>query len=160
MMDAMASLAMKKKAERRLRQLLAEDGFAQPDEVEYGRSSVTMFWHSVEKSVTVDVTDRGEIGETRMGPRSPKWDKAPADNGRVVRLATLREKREAERNVRAMLDDHGLPQPDYVEHGATCIRLFWTEEKVVMIVDIDDPPSDVDLIRSIAGRVTLGGEAS
>lgn len=39
-----------------------------------------------------------------------------------------------------MLDDHGLPQPDAVEYGQTCVRLFWQEEKVVMVVQIDEPP--------------------
>lgn len=136
-MALMVSLAMKKKAERRLRELLAESNFAQPDEVEYGPSSVTMFWHSVRRSVTFDVTEKGELGETRTGPPSPKWD--PSDAERVVRLATLREKRQAEQSARAMLDDHGLPQPDEVEYGATCVRLLWHEEKLVLIVDIDDP---------------------
>jgi hypothetical protein len=64
----MVSLEMKRKAERRLRQLLWEDGFAQPDRVEYGPSSVTLFWCSVEKAIAVDVDRRGEIGETRMAP--------------------------------------------------------------------------------------------
>jgi hypothetical protein len=151
MMGAMASLVMQKKAERRVRQLLAEEGYAQPDEVEYGRKSVTMFWHSVKKSITVDVAERGEVGECRMGPPSPKWD---AENGRVVRLATLREKQQAEQDARAMLDDHGLPQPDQVEYGATCIRLFWREEKVVVIVDINDPPPEIDFVQRIDRRKT------
>ena len=140
----MVSLAMKKKAERRMRQLLAEGGVAQPDEVEYGPSSVTLFWHSVQKSVLVDVTDRGEIGESRMGPPSPRWG-APAlpPNGTMpppAAAATLVRKRAAEREARAMLDDHGLPQPDEVEYGHRCVRLLWREQKVCMIVDIDEPP--------------------
>ena len=43
-----------------------------------------------------------------------------------------------------MIEDHGLPQPDAVEYGYTCIRLLWTEEKVVLIVDIDEPPEGFD----------------
>ena len=133
---------MKKKAERRLRELLSEDGFAQPDEVEYGPTSVTMFWHSVRKSVTVEVTERGEVGQTRAGPPSAKWNRQPTTDDRVVRLATLREKRAAEQSARAMLDDHGLPQPDDVQYGATCVRLIWHEAKLVLVVDIDHPPEE------------------
>ncbi len=55
-------------------------------------------------------------------------------------MATLREKIAAEQDARAMLDDHGLPQPDEVEYGYTCIRLFWHEAKACMIVQIDEPP--------------------
>lgn len=55
-------------------------------------------------------------------------------------VATLREKIAAEQNARAMLDDHGLPQPDSVEYGHTCIRLLWHEEKACMVVEIDEPP--------------------
>jgi hypothetical protein len=57
-------------------------------------------------------------------------------------MATLREKIAAEQDVRAMLDDHGLPQPDEVQYGHTCIRLLWHEEKTVVVVDIDEPTND------------------
>lgn len=55
-------------------------------------------------------------------------------------MATLREKIKAEQSARALLDDHGLPQPDEVEYGHTCVRLLWHEEKLCMIVQIDEPP--------------------
>jgi hypothetical protein len=55
-------------------------------------------------------------------------------------MATLQQKIAAEQNARAMFEDHGLPQPDEVEYGYTCVRLFWREEKVVVIVQIDEPP--------------------
>ncbi len=55
-------------------------------------------------------------------------------------MATLKEKLAAEHHARAMLEDHGLPQPDAVEYGETCIRFFFKEEKVVFVVDIDEPP--------------------
>lgn len=155
----MVPLAMKKKAERRLRELLAESNVAQPDEVEYGPRSLTMFWHSVRKSISVDVSEKGEIGESRMGPPSPKW--CASDNDRLVRLATLREKRTAEQSARAMLDDHGLPQPDHVEYGATCVRLIWNEEKLVLIVDIDDPaPESADAVGPLAEVIGLGADAT
>ena len=142
-MPPMASLAMKKKAERRLRQLLREGGFAQPEEVEYGRRSVTLFWHSVKKSIVVDVTERGEVGETRVGPPSPRWDTPTSSgNGSAATAAggaTLHQKKAAERDTRAMLEDRGLPQPDEVEYGDGSIRLLWYDTKVCMIVDIDQP---------------------
>ena len=61
-------------------------------------------------------------------------------------MATLKEKIAAEQHARAMLEDHGLPQPDAVEYGYTCVRLFWEEEKVVLVVDIDEPPDGFELI--------------
>src|SRR5579864_6450295 len=54
-------------------------------------------------------------------------------------MATLKEKIAAEQHARAMLEDHGLPQPDSVEYSYTCVRLFWEEEKVVLVVDIVAP---------------------
>jgi hypothetical protein len=73
-------------------------------------------------------------------------------------MATLREKIAAEQNARAMLDDHGLPQPDAVEYGHTCIRLLWREEKVVLVVDIDEPADAGDLIGE--GAAEAGEEAA
>jgi hypothetical protein len=141
----MVPMSMKKKAERRLRQLLAEDGFAQPEEVQYGTNSVTLVWHSVNKSIVVDVSDRGEVGKSRLGPPPRSHNGTPkSGNGAIVplpRLATLRQKRKAEQDARAMLDDHGLPQPDEVEYGEACIRLLWHEEKLVLVIDITHPPA-------------------
>ena len=56
-------------------------------------------------------------------------------------MANLRQKIAVERDARAMLDDQGLPQPDEVQYGHTCIRLLWYETKVVVVIDIDEPPS-------------------
>lgn len=61
-------------------------------------------------------------------------------------MATLKEKIAAEQHARAMVDDHGLPQPDLVEYGHTCIRLLWKEEKVVLVVEIDEPPEGFEAI--------------
>jgi hypothetical protein len=55
-------------------------------------------------------------------------------------MATLKQKRAAEQDARAMLEDHGLPQPDEVEYGDACVRLLWREEQVALVVDIDEPP--------------------
>jgi hypothetical protein len=55
------------------------------------------------------------------------------------RMATLAEKVEAEKRMRDLLEENGLPQPDSVEYGYGCIRLFFNRTKHVVIVDIDDP---------------------
>jgi hypothetical protein len=57
-------------------------------------------------------------------------------------MANLAEKIDCERQVRDWLDEHGLPQPDDVEYGFTCIRLFFHDPKVVLVVDIDEPPDE------------------
>ena len=53
-------------------------------------------------------------------------------------MATLKQKIGAERRMRELIDDAGLPLPDWVEYGYTCIRLFWTAAKAVIVVDIDE----------------------
>lgn len=55
-------------------------------------------------------------------------------------MATLTQKIKCERNAREMLRRGGLPEPDRVEYGHTCIRLFWEDSKLVLVVDIDEPP--------------------
>ena len=62
---------------------------------------------------------------------------APSDH---LAMATLRQKMQAEVRMRELLEDQGLPPPDAVEYGYTCVRLFWHETKTVVIVDIDEPP--------------------
>ena len=54
-------------------------------------------------------------------------------------MANLAQKIEAETRMRELLEEDGLPQPDYVEYGFTCIRLFFNETKHVVIIDIDEP---------------------
>ena len=55
-------------------------------------------------------------------------------------MATLKQKIAAESTLRELLEQNGLPEPDRVEYGYTCIRLFWNEPKAVVIVDIDELP--------------------
>lgn len=62
-------------------------------------------------------------------------------------MATLAQKIEAEKRMRDLLEEGGLPQPDFVEYGFTCIRLFFNDTKHVVVIDIDDPEdteADVD----------------
>jgi hypothetical protein len=54
-------------------------------------------------------------------------------------MATLAMKIEAEKRMRELLEQNGLPQPDHVEYGFSCIRLFFNHTKHVVIIDIDEP---------------------
>jgi hypothetical protein len=54
------------------------------------------------------------------------------------RMATLAEKVAAEHHTRKMLAENGLPEPDEVQYGHTCIRLLWHDQKLCVVVDIDD----------------------
>jgi hypothetical protein len=58
-------------------------------------------------------------------------------------MATLKRKIEAEKKMRELLENEGLPPPDEVEYGFGCIRLFWNHSKTVIVIDIDDY-GDVD----------------
>ena len=54
-------------------------------------------------------------------------------------MATLAQKIQAEIRMRELLETSGLPQPDHIEYGFTCIRLFFEESKLVVVIDIDQP---------------------
>lgn len=56
----------------------------------------------------------------------------------VPGMATQAQKIEAENRMRELLEESGLPQPDHVEYGYTCIRLFFNQTKQVVIIDIDE----------------------
>lgn len=53
-------------------------------------------------------------------------------------MATMTQKIEAEKRMRELLEDSGLPQPDVVEYDADCIRLFFNESKHVVVIDLDE----------------------
>jgi hypothetical protein len=55
-------------------------------------------------------------------------------------MATLKQKVAAERKIRELIESEGLPEPSRIEYGHTCIRLIWDESKLVLAVDIDEPP--------------------
>ena len=57
-------------------------------------------------------------------------------------MASLAEKIDCERQTRDWLEEHGLPQPDAVEYGYTCIRLIFEDPQVVLVIDIDEPPEE------------------
>jgi hypothetical protein len=52
-------------------------------------------------------------------------------------MAHLARKIEAEQRMRDLLESDGLPQPDEIEYGEECIRLFFYERKLVVVVDLD-----------------------
>jgi hypothetical protein len=54
-------------------------------------------------------------------------------------MASTEQLQEAERTMRALLEREGLPEPDEIEYGETCIRLFWHARKAVVIVSADQP---------------------
>lgn len=54
-------------------------------------------------------------------------------------MATLAQKIQTEKRMRDLLEGAGLPQPDHVEYGFTCIRLFFNESMTVVVIDIDEP---------------------
>jgi hypothetical protein len=58
-------------------------------------------------------------------------------------MASLAQKIEAEKRMRALLEESGLPQPDRVEYGFTCIRLFFDSTKQMVVIDIDEPEAEV-----------------
>jgi hypothetical protein len=64
-------------------------------------------------------------------------------------MATLAQKIQCESRVREMLENQGMPPPDEVEYGYGCIRLFFNEQKIVLVVDIDD---DTEVEDAIARR--------
>lgn len=59
-------------------------------------------------------------------------------------MATLRQKIAAEHKVRQLLQTEDVSPPDRIEYGFTCIRLYWFEPKVVLVVDIDEFPEDLE----------------
>jgi hypothetical protein len=59
-------------------------------------------------------------------------------------MATLKQKIEAEARMRELLRENGMPQPDGVEYGHGCIRLFFNDPKVALVVDIDNPTEDAE----------------
>ena len=61
-------------------------------------------------------------------------------------MTTLAQKIEAENRMRKLLEDGGLPQPDHVEYGYTCIRLFFNDTKQMVVIDIDEPPDPEEAV--------------
>lgn len=58
-------------------------------------------------------------------------------------MATLAQKISCEQKVRAIIERGGLPEPDEIEYGSTCIWVLWYEPKLALQIDVDR--SDADL---------------
>jgi hypothetical protein len=52
-------------------------------------------------------------------------------------MTSLNRKIAAEVRMRELLEEWDLPRPDSIEYGFTCIRLFWSEPKLVLVIDLD-----------------------
>jgi hypothetical protein len=55
---------------------------------------------------------------------------------------TLEAKIEAEHRLRELLRAEGLPQPDEVEYGHTCLRFLFHESKTCVVIDLDAGDGD------------------
>lgn len=66
---------------------------------------------------------------------------------------TLKAKRQAENRMRELLASEGMPQPDEVEYGETCLRFFFSEPQVCVVLDLDGSEDDGE---PSAGSVELG----
>jgi hypothetical protein len=74
-------------------------------------------------------------------------------------MATLEQKIRAEATMRELLREHGMPEPDGVEYGHGCIRLFFDEPKVALVIDIDDPTEDAESREADPAQAVYDGEA-
>lgn len=50
---------------------------------------------------------------------------------------TLEAKIKAEHRLRELLRSEGMPQPDEVEYGYSCVRFIFHESKTCVVIDLD-----------------------
>ncbi len=48
----------------------------------------------------------------------------------------------ADIRLRALLRAEGLPEPDAVKYGNSCVRFFFHETKTCVVVDLDEAGDD------------------
>jgi hypothetical protein len=53
-------------------------------------------------------------------------------------MSSTERYQDTEQRILLLLEEAGLPQPDEVEYGEACVRLLWHEQKLAVVVDIDD----------------------
>jgi hypothetical protein len=75
-------------------------------------------------------------------------------------MATLPQQILAETTIRELLDEYELPQPDRVEYGHTCIRLFFLDTKTVVVVDIDELPEPSQASPAESAQPTESAESA
>jgi hypothetical protein len=74
-------------------------------------------------------------------------------------MATLQQKIKAELQLRSMVENEGLPEPDHVEYGIDCIRVLWWESKVALVIDFDELGPDVETLEELGlDPADLGAE--
>ena len=64
-------------------------------------------------------------------------------------MATLDEKIDAELKFRQLVAEGGLPEPDHVEYGHTCIRVMWREAKLALVIDLDEIGPEVETLEQL-----------
>jgi|tagenome__1003787_1003787.scaffolds.fasta_scaffold17173897_2 hypothetical protein len=57
-------------------------------------------------------------------------------------MATMAQLLEAEHRTRELLIQNDLPQPDRIEYGFGTVWLHWKDRKVVVAIDVDEPPPE------------------
>jgi hypothetical protein len=60
-------------------------------------------------------------------------------------MATREELIRAELAMRRLLEEHDLPEPDSVEYGYGTVWVHWTDRKLVVAIDVDEPPPGASL---------------
>jgi hypothetical protein len=61
-----------------------------------------------------------------------------------------------ERTFRALLADHGMPEPDEVAHWRDCVLFGWSDTKAIVVIDLDE----VDDLESLDPATCFGAPAS
>ena len=64
-----------------------------------------------------------------------------------------------ERTFRALLNDHGLPEPDEVAHWRDSVVFGWSETKAIVVIDLDevDDLASLDPTACFSAPVADGG---
>ena len=122
-------------AELRMRRVLAEAGYAQPDEVTAGpgESEITFAWEGHDRPITMDASaypERADVIEAFEDDQS-------------VAAVTAR--------MSKLIYDNGIPKPDLIREGPEPdeVSFIWTESKLIVIVDRSEDP-DPSLLDDLA----------
>ncbi len=61
----------------------------------------------------------------------------------IERLTALCERQDlAITRFTQLVEDSRLPRPDEIHHDGTAIRFVWNDRKVIVLIDLDDDPTD------------------
>ena len=73
-------------------------------------------------------------------------------------MATLSQKIECEQRMRRLLRENGMPEPDGVEYGFTCVRFFFDQAEACVVVDIDNSDDDATLADLAEAEAEAGAD--